>query len=175
MSVLNIRKLIITSSPTFPNQSARWACRGCHGWTDWQSTSIAARTLGGFHSHGGTPSHHPISWDFPWNKPSSYWANPILRNPQLKLWKQHLHNQGKRKYEKYKTNSGGLTQGREKMMMWNPKERPIIWCLLRWTCILYIGWYVYIYIRSHMIEWPGHLVWVCVKLSSIYIRCLMNI
>ena len=32
---------------------------------------------GRFLSHRGTPSHHPISWDSPWNKPCSYWATPM--------------------------------------------------------------------------------------------------
>ena len=32
---------------------------------------------GGFLSHRGTPSHHPVSWDSPWNKPCSYWATPM--------------------------------------------------------------------------------------------------
>ena len=30
-----------------------------------------------FLSHRGTPSHPPISRDFPWNKPASYWGTPM--------------------------------------------------------------------------------------------------
>ena len=28
-----------------------------------------------------TPSHHPFEWDFPQQKPSSYWGTAILGNP----------------------------------------------------------------------------------------------
>ena len=32
---------------------------------------------GGFHSHGGSPSHHPfLDWIFPNKNPSSYWGYP---------------------------------------------------------------------------------------------------
>ena len=34
------------------------------------------QTYEGFLSHGGTPSHHPFEWDFPWHKPSSYGGYP---------------------------------------------------------------------------------------------------
>ena len=33
----------------------------------------------GFHQWG----YHPFSWDFPWNKASSYWGPPILGPPQI--------------------------------------------------------------------------------------------
>ena len=30
----------------------------------------------------GTPINHPsLDWDFPWNKPSSYWGSPLFENP----------------------------------------------------------------------------------------------
>ena len=42
--------------------------------------------IGGFLSHGGTPKSiiHFERWDFPQQKPSSYWGTLILGNPHLR-------------------------------------------------------------------------------------------
>ena len=42
--------------------------------------------------HGGTPVHHPLKYDVPWSKPSSYWGTtmtmetPIFRDSWWSSW-----------------------------------------------------------------------------------------
>ena len=43
-----------------------------------QSPTCVVLTYMGVSWNGGTPSHHPFSWNFPWNIPTSFWDPPWL-------------------------------------------------------------------------------------------------